>query len=153
MWTLPENPRGVHAVRVLSRDSAFTLDRLIAAAYDPALPAFEPLLPPLFQAFDALPAGDSLRARLAEPRRGPARVGPALGRRVGADVAGRLLGGRPAGAERPAAAARGVTVYDYMATALTPRERLDALDRAVARLGRDFGRGARRGARSTASSA
>jgi acyl-homoserine-lactone acylase len=32
-----------------------------------------------------------------------------------------------------------VTVYDYMATALTPRERLDALDRAVARLGRDFG--------------
>jgi acyl-homoserine-lactone acylase len=40
--------------------------RLIAAAYDPELPGFDPLLPPLFQAYDALPAGDSLRARLAE---------------------------------------------------------------------------------------
>ena len=139
MWTLPENPRGVHAVRVLSRDSAFTLDGLIAAAYDPALPAFEGLLPPLFAAYDALPAGDAQRARLAGPvaaLRGwdlrwaaasvPTSVAVFWGDRVLAQSA------------RPAAAA-GQSVYDYAAARLTPAEQLAALDDAVARLAQDFG--------------
>ena len=43
----PENPRGVHAVRVLEGKSDFTLDSLIEAAYDPALPFFEELIPNL----------------------------------------------------------------------------------------------------------
>jgi acyl-homoserine-lactone acylase len=52
----PENPRGVHAVRVLSGARHFTLDGLIAAAYDRDLPAFEPLVPGARRAYDALPA-------------------------------------------------------------------------------------------------
>ncbi|MFM7853846.1 MAG: penicillin acylase family protein [Flammeovirgaceae bacterium] len=47
----PENPRGTNAVRVLSREKSFTLDKLIAAAYDPYLPAFEKLIPSLVSAF------------------------------------------------------------------------------------------------------
>ena len=43
----PENPRGVHAVRVLEGKSDFTMDSLIEAAYDPALPFFEELIPNL----------------------------------------------------------------------------------------------------------
>ncbi len=62
-----ENPRGVHAIRVLEGRKDFTLDGLVAAAYDSYLPAFAELIPPLVQAFDALPAGDALRAELAEP--------------------------------------------------------------------------------------
>jgi acyl-homoserine-lactone acylase len=42
-----ENPRGIHAVRVLKDKTDFTLDSLIEAAYDPALVAFDPLLPAL----------------------------------------------------------------------------------------------------------
>lgn len=43
----PENPRGVHAVRVLTDRTDFTIDKLIEAAYDPTLTAFEELIPPL----------------------------------------------------------------------------------------------------------
>ena len=44
-----ENYRGINAVRVLSRKSAFTLDTLIAAANDPHLAGFEALLPSLLR--------------------------------------------------------------------------------------------------------
>ena len=42
-----ENPRGIHAVRVLKDRSDFTIDKLIEAAYDPTLTAFEDLIPAL----------------------------------------------------------------------------------------------------------
>ncbi len=45
-----ENPRGINADRVLKRESAFTLDKLISAAYDPYLVAFENLVPSLVEA-------------------------------------------------------------------------------------------------------
>lgn len=47
-----ENFRGINAVRVLSRESSFTLDKLIAAANDPYLAAFEKLIPALVEAYD-----------------------------------------------------------------------------------------------------
>jgi acyl-homoserine-lactone acylase len=47
-----ENPRGLNAVRVLEREKSFTLDRLIAAAYDPYLAGFEKLIPSLILAYD-----------------------------------------------------------------------------------------------------
>ena len=47
-----ENFRGVHAIRLLERTKALTLDGLIALAYDPYLPAFEVLVPGLIAAFD-----------------------------------------------------------------------------------------------------
>jgi acyl-homoserine-lactone acylase len=62
-----ENPRGVHALRVLSGRTGFTLDSLIAAAYDPYLPAMADLIPTLVAAWDKAPGGDPLKARLAEP--------------------------------------------------------------------------------------
>ena len=43
----PENPRGLHAVRVLEGTTDFTLESLIEAAYAPLLIAFEDLIPPL----------------------------------------------------------------------------------------------------------
>ncbi len=52
MATEPENFRGIHAQRVLTGRSGYTLDKLIETAYDPYLPAFEKLIPGLIQAFD-----------------------------------------------------------------------------------------------------
>ncbi len=52
-WRLTvENYRAVNADRVLKREDKFTLDKLIAAAYDPTLAAFEKLIPALLVAFD-----------------------------------------------------------------------------------------------------
>ncbi|MCB9082090.1 MAG: penicillin acylase family protein [Lewinellaceae bacterium] len=48
-----ENFRGIHAVRVLSRGSNWTLDNLITAAFDPELPGFEALLPGLLSGLPA----------------------------------------------------------------------------------------------------
>lgn len=45
-----ENFRGIHAVQVLSKTSAFNLDTLIAVAYDSHLPAFEKTIPALIEA-------------------------------------------------------------------------------------------------------
>src|SRR5438874_164131 len=62
-----ENPRGVHAIRVLESRKDFTLDSLIAAAYDSYLPEFDVMLPPLFKAYDAMPASNPLKDKVAEP--------------------------------------------------------------------------------------
>ncbi len=59
--------RGRHAVRVLQDRKDFTLDGLIAAAFDSYLPWFEEQLPALFQVWDATPDSDPLKAKLAEP--------------------------------------------------------------------------------------
>ena len=50
-----ENFRGVHAIRLLKEANALTLDKLIELAYDPALPAFEILIPGLIDAYAKKP--------------------------------------------------------------------------------------------------
>lgn len=61
-----ENYRGLHAIRVLGGRKDFTIAGLRDAAYDEYLPGFAALLPPLIRDYDALPAMDPLKARLAE---------------------------------------------------------------------------------------
>ena len=63
-----ENPRGINADRVLKRESSFTLDKLIAAAYDPYLVAFENLIPSLVDAYESVGKTDpALQLKLGEP--------------------------------------------------------------------------------------
>jgi acyl-homoserine-lactone acylase len=62
-----ENFRGVNAARVLSKENAFTLEKTIAAGYDPTLTAFESLVPALVTAFEKdAKSGDSMFVRLNE---------------------------------------------------------------------------------------
>ena len=61
-----ENPRGIHAIRVLEKKKDFTLDSLVAAAYDSDLPEFEILIPSLVKAYDQTPASSPLKAKLAD---------------------------------------------------------------------------------------
>jgi len=65
MDTAGENPRGLHALRVLTGARDLTPQGLIAKAYDPYLPAFARLVPTLTAAWDALPASDPRKAALA----------------------------------------------------------------------------------------
>lgn len=62
-----ENFRGVNAVRVLSKENKFNIDKTIAAGYDTYLAAFEILIPALLKRYDALSEKDSLKILLQEP--------------------------------------------------------------------------------------
>lgn len=63
-----ENFRGINAVRVLSRENKFTIDKTIAAGYDRYLSAFEVLLPALINAFEKnIQPTDSLYQQLLQP--------------------------------------------------------------------------------------
>jgi acyl-homoserine lactone acylase PvdQ len=61
-----ESARGQHAVRVLQGKKDFTIDSLIAAAYDSYLPWFEKPIPALVKAWDQTPASDPLKAKTSE---------------------------------------------------------------------------------------
>ncbi|HET7186653.1 MAG TPA: penicillin acylase family protein [Gemmatimonadaceae bacterium] len=139
MDSYEENPRGVHAMRVLQARKDFTLPTLIDAAFDSWLPAFADLVPPLVRAYDDLPSTDPRKASLADQiaalrawdfrwaeRSVPTTLavywGEDLWRRVSAD-----------------AESEDMSVYDYLARKATPAQRLDALVAASNRLTRDFG--------------
>ena len=61
-----ETARGLHAIRVLQDKKDFTLDSLIAAAYDSYLPWFDKPLPALVQAWADAPLSDPLKFKLAD---------------------------------------------------------------------------------------
>ena len=140
MWTKGENPRGPHAVEVLSKLRDATLDSLIAAGYDGHLTAFDILLPPLIHAYDALPGADPRRASLGEA----IDMLRAWNRRTSADsvaTAVAIFWGQGL-IERNGAAARDADepAYDYLVDKLTDDERLEGLSAALAKLQQDFGR-------------
>jgi acyl-homoserine lactone acylase PvdQ len=61
-----ESARGLHAIRVLQNRKGFTLDSLIAAAFDSYLTWFEKPIPALIQAWDRTPASNPLKPKTAE---------------------------------------------------------------------------------------
>lgn len=62
-----EDARGVHARMMLTERHDFTLESLRALAFDTRLPLFAALLPRLVHDYEALPAVNPLRAKLAQP--------------------------------------------------------------------------------------
>jgi acyl-homoserine-lactone acylase len=134
-----ENPRGVHAIRVLDGKKGFTKEGLIAAAFDPQQPAFEQLLPGLLAAYDREPAASPRKARLAEPI---ARL-RAWDCRWGVDSVPTTLavfwGEELWRRSRADAESEDLSVYDFMAERTTPAQKLDALAAAIDRLSADFG--------------
>jgi acyl-homoserine-lactone acylase len=61
------NARGRHATEMLTGASDFTKGKLITDAFDSYLPAFARLVPILVKDYDALPAKDPMRSKLAGP--------------------------------------------------------------------------------------
>jgi acyl-homoserine-lactone acylase len=125
---------------VLSAAHDLNLDRLIHDVdFDPWLPAFDRMVPGLAQAYDALPASDPLKAKLAEPikalrawddRWSATSVETSLAVGWGEALFAKVA---------PEAKAAGLITYEYMATRATPAEKLDALAEAADRLTQDFG--------------
>jgi acyl-homoserine-lactone acylase len=140
MWIRGENPRGVHAVEVLQNIHDVTLDGLIAAGYDSHLTAFDVLLPPLFEDYDALPSNDPRRAGLQEA----VETLRGWDRRTAADSVPTALaifwGQEMLEHKGPEARDAEEPVFDYLVGHLSQTERIDGLIRATAKLQRDFGR-------------
>ncbi len=135
-----ENPRGVHAIRVLDGKQGFTIDSHIAAAYDSYLPEFEIQVPLLLKAHAQAPASNPLKARLADQiallkdwdyRWSAASVPTSVAIFYGEDLWQRVS---------PAARKAGINTYDYMKAKATPQERLESLAAAVDKLQADFGK-------------
>ena len=61
-----ESARGLHAVRVLEGRKDFTLESLMAAAYDSYLTWFEKPMPALIKAWGETPASNPLKAKVAD---------------------------------------------------------------------------------------
>jgi acyl-homoserine-lactone acylase len=135
-----ENPRGIHAIKVLSAKKDFTLDSLIGAGYDSYLPEFELLIPTLLKAYDQLPAGNAMKSKLADqigvlrkwdyrwavdsvPTSVAVFWGEDLWQRVSTD-----------------ARKAGVSAYTYMETKASPQQRLESLAAASDKLAADFGK-------------
>jgi acyl-homoserine lactone acylase PvdQ len=134
-----QSARGRHAVLVLQNKKDFTLDSLIARAYDSYLPWFEKPIPALVKAWENLPNENPLKAKLAEQvgllhgwdlRSGVASAptclavfwGDEVRRRVGADAKN-----------------AGMMTEDYVANRMAPSQLLEVLSVASDRLGADFG--------------
>jgi acyl-homoserine-lactone acylase len=134
-----ENPRGVHATRVLEAPGQLTLTGLRDAAYDSYLTAFAALIPLLVDAYDQAGPADPVKAKLIDQIRElrgwdfrwavtsvPTSLAVYWGQELWKQVA-------------PEARRAGASVHDYMATRTTAEHKLAALAAASDRLTTDFG--------------
>jgi acyl-homoserine-lactone acylase len=153
----PENYRGIHAVEVLQDQSGFTIDSLIEAAYDPALPAFYDLIPDLLliTAVDQISLNNnadndgvvlpgitdqvSIQSELLEyidlfrTWDYTASV-DSIETSLAVYYAEQLMA-----SVREEAATSNINIYQYMATRASLNQKLMALREAAAKLTRDFG--------------
>jgi len=134
-----ESARGLHAIRVLQDKKDFTVDSLIAAAYDSYLTWFEKPIPCLLKAWDDAPAGDALKAKLAEQigalrgwdlRWGVASVPTSLAVFWGEEIRKRVGG---------EARKEGAYLSDYICAKVPAEVLLQSLSDASDRLAADFG--------------
>ncbi len=135
-----ENPRGVHAIRVLSKKKDFTPESVIAAAFDSQLPEFELLVPSLLKAYDQMPASSPMKKKVAEQidvlrkwdyRWAADSVATALAVMWGEE----LWQSVTAETRR-----QNVSQYEFMERRATPQQRIEALATVADKLAADFGK-------------
>ena len=130
-----ENPRGLHAVKVLAGKKDWTIDKLIDAAYDSYLIGFEKLIPSLVEAFKK---NGSKFGNMKEPVQQlkhwdlrfsknsiPTSVAVYWGREL-MNEARKLKGDRE-------------SIYTFMEEKMDATQKLNALVSAVQKLEEDFG--------------
>jgi acyl-homoserine lactone acylase PvdQ len=135
-----ESARGLHAIRVLQNKKDFTLDGLIAAAYDSYLPWFEKPVPALVKAWDQLSESDPLKVKLADQiaalrswdfRWGVNSIPTSLAVFWAEDIQPKAGG---------AARSAGLSADEYIATKMPAPQLLQSLAAASDKLTADFGK-------------
>jgi acyl-homoserine-lactone acylase len=134
-----ESPRGHHALRLFENHRNWTAASLTVAGFDSYLPAFAHLIPVLVKAYDAAPASDPLKTKLApqievlrkwDYRWGVNSVATSLAVFWGTDLYHHVFAD---------ARAAGMSPEDYVAQRATPAQLLGALAAASDKLAADFG--------------
>ncbi len=136
-----ENPRGVHAIKVLTGKKGLTLDSFITdVAFDSYQPEFEIQIPLLLKAHAAAPASNPLKAKTADAiavlkdwdyRWSATSVPQSVAVFYGGDLWTRV---------QPEARKANVSVYEYMRSKATAQQRLESLAAAIDKLTADFGK-------------
>ena len=134
-----ESFRGLHAIRVLENKSDFTLDKLIAAAFDSYLTGFEYLLPSLIKAYDQTVSSNPQKGKLREPierlrawdlRYSEDSIPTSLAVYWGQEMRRQALAVKDRGAG---------SIYEYMVQGTSASDKLKAFAAAVKKLTEDFG--------------
>jgi len=135
-----ENVRGLHAVMVLKKQKDFTIENLIKSAYDPYLTAFKDMVPTLVRAYDAISQNNrNIRKILAEPidtlrswnlKYSVGSIATSLAIYWGQEITTTI--------QQPEAA-RGKSVFDFIANDVTEDVLVNTLQNAVMQLNLDFG--------------
>lgn len=134
-----ESARGLHAIRVLQDKKDFTLNSLVAAAYDSYLTWFDKPIPCLVKAWDDAPADNPLKSKLSEQidllrkwdkRWAVGSVPTSLAVFWGQNIQQRI------GAD---ARKSGIFISDYICTKTPPDVLLQSLSEASDKLTADFG--------------
>jgi acyl-homoserine-lactone acylase len=134
-----ESARGLHAIRVLEDKKDFTVNSLLAAAYDSYLTWFEKPVPCLTKAWDEASADNPLKTKLAEQigalrgwdlRWGATSVPTSLAVFWGEDIQKRV---------GPDARKAGIYMSDYLCAKAPPDLLLQSLSDASDKLTADFG--------------
>ena len=136
-----ENPRGVHAIKVLTGKKGLTLDTLIKdVAFDSFQPEFEIQIPLLLKAHAAAPASNPLKAKTADAiavlkdwdyRWSATSVPQSVATFYGDDLWTKV---------QAEARKASVSNYEYMRTKATSQQRLESLAAAMDKLTADFGK-------------
>jgi acyl-homoserine-lactone acylase len=135
-----ENARGIHAVMVLKGQKDFTLEKLLASAYDRYLPAFRDMIPALVKACDSISRSNRMiRATLAGPvdvlrnwdiKYSLNSVATSLAVYWGQAITSMV---------RQPETGSGKSVFDFIATEVPGEILVEGLTKAVKRLTEDFG--------------
>jgi acyl-homoserine-lactone acylase len=134
-----ESARGLHAIKVLESKKDFTLDSLMAAAYDSYLTWFDKPLPALLNAWNEASTSDPLKQKLSEQiealrgwdhRWAVSSVPTSLAVFWAEDIQHRV---------RPDAKKAGISIEDYIASKASPEILLQSLADASDKIQAGFG--------------
>ncbi len=136
-----ENPRGVHAVKILTGKKGITLESLISEiGFDSYQPEFAVQIPLLIKAHESTAASNPLKAKTADAiallkkwdyRWGVDSVPQSVAIFYGEDLRGKA---------QAAARKDNIPLGEYMKSKVTPQQRLESLAAAMDKLTADFGK-------------
>ena len=136
-----ENPRGVHAIKVLTGKKGLTVDSMIKeVAFDSFQPEFEVQIPLLLKAHADAPASNPLKAKTADAiavlknwnyRWAADSVPQSVAIFYGDDLRSKA---------QAEARKQNIPLGEYMKSKVTPQQRLESLAAAMDKLTADFGK-------------
>jgi acyl-homoserine-lactone acylase len=135
-----ESFRGIHAIKVLKDKTDFTLEGLIAAAYDPLLTGFELMIPPLLESYQSIPKTSTSKNTKLDSAITLLGYWDYKYSKTSFETTLAVFWAQELMTNlREKNLGEALDIYDYMTNYASVEERIDALSGAIALLEADFG--------------